>query len=566
MSFTVDMPDSEGKGAVNAADFGLDEKLPDNTAALMNAIVHCRAEHIGRLDVDKGVYHFQNEAFISFSGMRDFTFDGHNAEFIFDGPYFFEIDGCERVAIRNTITDYNWDKNRLGNLVRVLSVDREGLVLTLEFMEIADVDPDIDIMTMNRFDPQTLTPGLSGGKEYWIMPDTLVRREKGAAANILRLWFRKGAFEGIQPGEIYLARHVRKRQGAAFRINDSAHVTLKANTVYSAYSAAHIVTGKSEYIRLDGVKIGIRPGANRRLSTEADGFHIAQSRGHVIIENCDFSFMGDDAVNIHDGHFFVSEVLSPRSLKLRNASYGEAGDVLEIKNPDFSPSGHTLTLQSLTRAEGARETVLFFEEDIPAFVKEGNILINKSYNSGNYIIRNNYFHENRARGLLLQCDNGLVENNRFYRTQGAAVYIMLEALKNLWYEGSGVRNLMIRDNSFTDCNCGDWSSVIDAVAIIPDETSEYPVFNDITIENNTLSGFPSLAMYLSTADNLMLNANKIYPRAGQEELIIAERCGKISLNGNTAGGKALTGDDIIRSDSCTTRRKLLYLKPLYPDV
>ena len=30
-------------------------------------------------------------------------------------------------------------------------------------------------------------------------------------------------------------------------------------------------------------------------------------------------------------------------------------------------------------------------------------------------VRNNYYHECRARGLLLGSDNGLVENNRFYK-------------------------------------------------------------------------------------------------------------------------------------------------------
>ena len=62
---------------------------------------------------------------------------------------------------------------------------------------------------------------------------------------------------------------------------------------------------------------------------------------------------------------------------------------------------------------------------------------------------------------MLQCSHGFVENNRFYRQQGASIYVMLELLHGLWFEGSGVDGLTIRNNIFINCNCANWSSVID---------------------------------------------------------------------------------------------------------
>jgi hypothetical protein len=45
------------------------------------------------------------------------------------------------------------------------------------------------------------------------------------------------------------------------------------------------------------------------------------------------------------------------------------------------------------------------------------------FGSHNYVIRSSYFHENRARGLLLQTAGGLVEGNRFFHDQMAALHL-----------------------------------------------------------------------------------------------------------------------------------------------
>lgn len=105
---------------------------------------------------------------------------------------------------------------------------------------------------------------------------------------------------------------------------------------------------------------------------------------------------------------------------------------------------------------------------------------------------------------------------------------MLEALVDHWYEGSGVRNLIIRNNRFDKCNCADWSSVIDIFAILPNEKSKYPIFKNIKIDGNKLSNYPSIAMYISTADQVQLQNNILKNSKSGQKQIIAERCGIIS--------------------------------------
>jgi len=289
-----------------------------------------------------------------------------------------------------------------------------------------------------------------------------------------------------------------------------------------------MVSGQSHHIRFDGEKICVRPNSNRYISTDGDGIHIIQSNGYIIIENCDFSAMGDDDVNIHDCHFFVDKKLDEKSILFKNEAYGQKGDIIKIHRCDFSPLSEKLTIDKIEPLENHR-TIVYFNEKIPEEIKEGYMLVNKSFGSNYYIIRNNYFHENRARGLLLQCSNGLVENNRFYRTEGAAIFIMLEALVGLWYEGSGVDGLVIRNNTFTDVNCGDWTSCLDMISNIPDKTSDYAPFRNIEIYNNTFKNCSDPVMILEHGSNITVKDNFIDSGVTEKTFKIS-KCENINVN------------------------------------
>lgn len=113
---------------------------------------------------------------------------------------------------------------------------------------------------------------------------------------------------------------------------------------------------------------------------------------------------------------------------------------------------------------------------MPESVAEGWTAYNTECNSSNYVIRNNYFHENSARGLLLQSSNGLCENNRFFKTMAQAIKVVMDIEPTLWQEGTGVDNLIIRNNTFEKCNYSDWGTVIEIGTNIAGRSAETAVF------------------------------------------------------------------------------------------
>ncbi len=436
--------------------------------------------------------------------MNNFCLNGNKSEFIFSNLGQFRLNDCDHILLRDIIIDWDWEKDRLASLIRVYAISEGYESIEIEFLELETVDTTISFNNMNQYDSVTLTPGTENGQELYhdhLLTDKI---EKGEKENHLRIFPAKDSFPNLSVGDVFLVRHS-PRRGSALIANNCTHMTLQNITVYSSPGNCFVIAGESHHIRLNSCTIGIRPDTNRRMSTDADGYHVAQSKGYHIIENCDFSFMGDDDVNIHDCIGFVLSRIDEYHIQLENAVSSKTGDIFEVKGPDFSDTGIFLELIDNKYENGG--SLLTFKDQIPLSIGETYMLRNTRFNSSHYIIRNNHFHHNRARGLLLQCSDGLVENNRFKGIQGAAIYVMMEALRNHWYEGTGVNHLIIRNNVFENCNVNDWSSIIDIMAIVPDSQSDYPVFSNITIENNRFDEFPSGVVFINKSKNVTIIRN-----------------------------------------------------------
>ncbi len=550
-------PKSREGVTVYAADFGFAPDVQDNTDALCRAIAHCRAVGARKLCLAPGTYRIKSEDYIPLDDFEDFILDGCGAEIISETSYFFLLRRCRRVLVRNLTLDFDWAQFHLATLVRVVS--RKGTEMTLEFLN-GPAPRSCDVCSFNRFDPVRLTPGVEDGMEFWAHSHELFDFRPGHIPNSLTFQCTAANSEHMLPGQIYLARHLRQRQGAGFYVLDSEHITLRGNTIYSTMGMAHVIDGHSHHVLFDREVIRIRPGSNRFLSTDGDGIHVIRSTGYIVIQNCDFSGMGDDSINIHDCNMFISRRLSADTVLLENMGIGDPGDRFDLRNPDFSPAGVQLTLKQIrTNAQGAWE--LQFEETLPEEVGEGHMLMCRSYCGDHYIIRHNHFHDHRARGLLLQTSHGLVENNLFENIQGAAIFVMLEILRGSWYEGAGAEDITIRNNIFRNCNCCTWTTTIDVMAVLPDNTSQFKTFRDIRISDNAIITTKAPAVYISTCDGLTCDHNHIIFTGGPSKYppVITERSSNCAFHGTTVGGAAITDQDILISKDTTSRRCM----PLY---
>ena len=531
--FYIARPNEKSCKSVNASDFGVSTAADDNYSAFCKAIEYCKANPNITLKVDGGKYYFRTDKSIMLDGLKNVLIDADGAQFIFENPDYFHIVNCDCIEIRGLGITWNLDVSRLASLVKIRNASKESHSFELEFTELNEVSADIPIMAFTKYDSETLTPGTRQDfKENYVyqFPGSIKTVEK-TGHNVLKITH-DGSLDNYTDGEVYLLRH-HVYGGNAFNVYNTSNITFSGIKLYAVAGMGWLIENRSEHFQLLGCVIGLDPEHDdNRISTTADGVHIANTNGKFRISGCDFSFMGDDDINVHDNIATVTDKLDEKTVEIyTNANNFAAGDTAIFSSKGFDRLGFSA---EVTSVEGKKLT---FDKELPDYIVKDCIVSNGSIDSGNYVISGNYFHENRARGLLLQSNNGLCENNRFYKTMANPIKVIMDISSGLWLEGTGVNGLVIRNNSFVECNVVEWSAQISISTNIDGKSADSTLFYNITVENNSFDNFYGRLVDASNVSNLKICGNRINNKDGSYEarrgrIIIRQSCSRVTISNN----------------------------------
>lgn len=531
--FYIARPNEKSCRSVNASDFGVSTAADDNYSAFCKAIEYCKANPNITLKVDGGKYYFRTDKAIMLDGLKNVLIDADGAQFIFENPNYFHIVNCNCIEIRGLGITWNLDVSRLASLVNIRNASKESHSFELEFTELNEVSADIPIMAFTKYDPETLTPGTRQDfKENYVyqFPGSIKAVEK-TEHNVLKVTH-DGSLDNYTDGEVYLLRH-HVYGGNAFNVYNTSDITFSGIKLYAVAGMGWLIENRSEHFQLLGCVIGLDPEHDdNRISTTADGVHIANTNGKFRISGCDFSFMGDDDVNVHDNIATVTDKLDEKTVEIyTNANNFAAGDTAIFSSKGFDRLGFSAEVTSV----GGKK--LTFDKELPDYIVKDCIVSNGSIDSGNYVISGNYFHENRARGLLLQSNNGLCENNRFYKTMANPIKVIMDISSGLWLEGTGVNGLVIRNNSFVECNVVEWSAQISISTNIDGKSADSTLFYNITVENNSFDNFYGRLVDASNVSNLKICDNRVNNKDGSYEarrgrIIIRQSCSRVTISNN----------------------------------
>ncbi|HBM00830.1 MAG TPA: hypothetical protein DD393_09475 [Ruminococcaceae bacterium] len=531
--FYIARPNEKSCRSVNASDFGVSTAADDNYSAFCKAIEYCKVNPNTTLKVDGGKYYFRTDKAIMLDGLKNILIDADGAQFIFENPNYFHIVNCDCIEIRDLGITWNLDVSRLASLVKIRNASKESHSFELEFTELNEVSADIPIMAFTKYDPEALTPGTRQDfKENYVyqFPGSIKTVEK-TGHNVLKVTH-DGSLDNYTDGEVYLLRH-HVYGGNAFNVYNTSNITFSGIKLYAVAGMGWLIENRSEHFQLLGCVIGLDPEHDdNRISTTADGVHIANTNGKFRISGCDFSFMGDDDVNVHDNIATVTDKLDEKTVEIyTNANNFAAGDTAIFSSKGFD---RLVFSAEVTSVEGKKLT---FDKELPDYIVKDCIVSNGSIDSGNYVISGNYFHENRARGLLLQSNNGLCENNRFYKTMANPIKVIMDISSGLWLEGTGVNGLVIRNNSFVECNVVEWSAQISISTNIDGKSADSTLFYNITVENNSFDNFYSRLVDASNVSNLKICGNRVNNKDGSYEarrgrIIIRQSCSRVTISNN----------------------------------
>lgn len=306
------------------------------------------------------------------------------------------------------------------------------------------------------------------------------------------------------------------------------------------------------------------PGATqpRLISANADGFNSSDTRRGPILEDCEFSYLGDDSVNLHGPVLPVGQWLDATTLDTIMAARNNRVDLLSRPGDEVrflrAPDYRIVATRRIARVERIEENAtrwvdLAFKtwsasgthpkaENIsifrvtlapasssdlatdPNLTDTSRLFVDfPALAAPGYIIRNNYFHDHRARALRIQASNGLIANNRIERIKQAGISVGPEY--TFWREAGWVNNVIIEKNILRDIAEGSnaWASAaytlgaictmarMDTLAPGEPRPPLYPGNRDITIRDNVIENSPLNAIHIVAADprTLHIGDNRI---------------------------------------------------------
>ncbi len=559
--FYIARPYESALTTVNASQFGLSENAEDNTQALREAFNYCRQHPNTKLVIEKGVYHFSPDEDIYLNKMKNTLIDANDSEFIFSTPHYFKVYACDNVEIRNMIIDWDWNTLRLGSLVKIENENDAENTLEIAFTEIEEVDADIPLMSFMQYDPVDLVAGVHGSfKIYSPCVDTecikKVEKVEGKP-NVLKITH-SGALDYFRNDEVYLLRHYVYGGQVFNTVEESSNITYNHISIYGACGMGYVFAYGANHYQIINSYIGLRPGAEHqyRISTTADGIHVSNSAGYFRVDHCDLSFCGDDIINVHDNMFYIKSIDETRKIMQGTVpnKIVETGHKLKFMDLDFNNIAYEATVESITR--NGYEATIVLTEALPNNITADMVAYNNGRDSANYVLTNNYVHETKGRGFLLNSDNGLCDGNTFYRTCGQTLQVCTDIPKDRVIEGTGADHVQISNNTFIECNFGGRGDVITIESLLNGERAESMPLSEITVKENRFTSCFQEIINADNVDGLTIENNTI---RDCENYIIGAHCKNVKTESNLyiPKGDVNTDGECTIADMITLQKWLL---------
>ena len=580
----------------------------DATAAVVARILQADENPISEIKFEKGTYHFYPDkgfekfCYISNHGdlmvntpfpifnKKNLTIDGQGSTFIFHGVMIpFLIDESKNISVKNVSID--WSE----------SLHSEGLIVAND-----EVNNTFDMKIDEKY-PYFIRNGeLVFVKEYYqhtigqsilydperkaISYDTeaytniTTKKKSDVKRNLNKINYKyeydrrdvgnkdigienRVMVEELKPGLLRVHGHSKKmppvghilsmkgeqglnRVSPAFRVTHTDGFNGTNVNIHHAGGMGIIAENSSDLI-LDN--FNVTPSQGRMVSTTADATHFVGCRGKVVLKNCTFENQLDDASNIHGTYQKIVDVLDDYRIGVRMAHHQQKGFVIGRPNDnlgfvrldDSFFAYKKATIKSIVYIN-SRYQIITLNEKLPGEVRPGDLVENLD-GYPDLLVQNCTIRNNRARGLLISNPvNTIIENN-FFSTEMEALLIPVES--GHWYESGNAANVVIRGNTFQDCQHGGKNRGV--IRFDTDDDNKNIAFKNIEIINNTFNQFDNLILQVTNADGLVFKDNTITNSGTFPQLhpgnpaIRVEASKNIKFENNIYSGKAST---VLESD------------------
>ena len=564
----------------------------DMTTTVRNAIENAKEKDI-QLIFEKGIYKFLpdyavgkflyitnhgngfKKIIFNFEGFNAVEIDGQGSEFIFHGltaPFVFE--GCNNIDVQNVTIDWDIPFSFQGDVLAVNEKEKsidikpytKGYSWELSKGQINF--PNIDGFNYTHLGSTLPHNKATKAVDYgaWDMELSPNYVEKLPGGN-LRI-FDKNLKKFPRVGAVLHSKGDREhdRYAPAFLTRTSKNIRFQKVIIHHALGMGFLFE-RSEKIDILSCGVYIREGSDRVISATADATHFANCKGEILIENCRIEGMYDDGTNVHGTYVEVDKILNENTVRVGLKHFEQMGfqfagigdEIWFIQQPD--PNRASEGIVKSMKTVNDQFVDITFNKSLPATLKKGDILENKTWNPV-FTMRGNTIRDHRARNIIIKTPLKItIENNNLSSMMSS---IMLRGETYFWFESGAVGDVLIRNNHFNRCAYGGSEHAVLTVSPrIGKEYNQSALYDrNIIFENNTIETFDNRIVWADRLDGFIFRGNKIiqttsdavqYPNAFMFDF---ENCNNIEISNNSYEG---TNTKFIKADA-VSRKNFVFKK------
>ena len=557
-----------------------DTSVSDYTPVIRQ-LLNSHPEGRVKLVFGKGTYHFYpdgaEERYLCVSnndnglkriafdidGMKEVEIDGGGSDFIFHGRIVpFAVESSENVTLKNLSVDY---AEPFLFEAEVIASDQEKRQVTVK------VHPDCRYEVKGGqvyfggygwssglgvnilFDKASRRPYFHTDRYYhhtWKHPmtaqvigkDTLVLSDLNST-------------ELPPVGSIITDKGYLNRLVPGIAIRDSRQIAISDVNVYHSGAMA-LIAEYSEDLTLTRYNVVTREGSGRMISSTADASHFTDCRGKILLEDCRFESMLDDATNVHGTHMKV-ERLQSDSMVIASFGHGQqqgnlfakAGDRIRFIDRKSLRPVATARVRGIDRVNSNWYEIRIEEmtetgtSDKTGSLSSMELALENLSRVADVCIRNCTVEYNRARSFLISTPGDVVIEDCRLSSMMAGIRISGDA--NFWFESGNTRNVMIRRNRFEDLGInGDFpQAILQIDPVIPKDarTTDFFYHDRIVFEDNTVCTFDTQIIYACSVKELIIRGNRFIDSGSHEPIypglsaIDAQFCGQVTVTENDFG-------------------------------
>lgn len=485
--------------------------------------------------------------------MKNVTVRGNQTIFKFHGSMVpFYLKEAKNISLSGFVIDYDYPFTLEGEVVDASVSDRSFSIKISEecLYEIRDerlymkgYDWELPLGENIIFDSQTRSPYHSAERYEGWNGNGLKAEDCGD--RIVRL-SGFSAREMPPVGSIYVDKgpHGQNRRFPGFIIHESCNVSLTDITVHRSGAMA-LIAERSENVCCRRFSTEVPEGSDLMIAASADATHFIGCRGDILLEDCLFESMLDDATNIHSTFMKVDTLLTSNTFlasfghfQQEGYNFAQVGDeLLFVDRNGLVPIGYA----KVTGIRCINENCYEISTDMDISSHQGKELaIDNTDYSVNAVIRNCIVRKNRARSLLISTAGRTIIEGCDFASMMAGIRICGDA--NYWFESGNTDEIIIKNNIFRNLGNGGWSPQavlqIDPVINADSRTCERFYHEKIAFEDNTIYSSESQLIYALSVKDLSIKGNRFImndehqPRFPGLACIDLQYCDKISILDN----------------------------------